>query len=370
MTQLLFACAAIGALWTLLSIVALLARRPPQSAPVVEPITVLKPLRGAEPGLEENLRTFFEQDFASFELVFGAEGRTDAALPIVERLRREYPSVRSRVVVHDGGSELNPKVRNLLAMLVPGSHDVVVISDSNIRVRPDYLARALQQLQQPRVGLVTHPIAGSATDRMASVLEASYLNTQVIAAIAVATHVFKHAAVVGKSMMFRRSVLDALGGLGSLSNVLAEDYVMGRMFQHAGLKVVLSDDVVVNTCTESTLQGVVDRITRWSMIRARVQPLGYLLEPLSSPLLILAMSPWLPNPMVLAATAIGLLLLRDALTHERLGLRMTWVHLAVAIPRELIWLYAWTTALGHRHVAWRGHRLRVSAGTRLYRVSL
>lgn len=372
----LLACAlltAITSAWTVLSIVALLRPRRPPAFAEAEPITILKPLRGSDPQLEDNLRSFFEQDYRPFDLVFGVEGTNDAALSVVERLRAQYPKVASRIVVHEGGAALNPKVRNLLAMLAHGSHDIVVISDSNIRVQPDYLSTSLATLQQPGTGLVTHPIAGTDGRSLGAAIERSYLGSNVIAGIVTASEMFGHASAIGKSMMFRLSELDAIGGMESLSSVLAEDYVMGRMFQHAGYRVALADAPVLNTCEGVTLRGTFDRMVRWAMMRARVQPLAYLLEPLSSPLVILGLLLALPTApsWPLAALVLWTLLLiaaRDLAASRRLGQAFKASHLLLAPLRDLVWLCAWLTALGRRHVSWRGHRLRVSAGTRLYQV--
>src|SRR4051794_21122847 len=99
-----------------------------------EAVSVLKPVAGIDDGLENNLRTFFEQDYPRYEIVFGVQGEEDPALDLVRRLMREHPGVDARVVVHDGGCGINPKVSNLRAMLTAARHDLMVVSDSNIRV--------------------------------------------------------------------------------------------------------------------------------------------------------------------------------------------------------------------------------------------
>lgn len=367
------ALAVLNPLWNAVSIFALFRRRRPPALRIAEPITLLKPLRGIDRGLEANLRSHFEQDYPTFEIVFGVEGATDPVLPLIERLVAEYPQVRSRIVVHDQGKALNPKVRNLLAMLSADVHDVVAISDSNIRVPRDYLTTSLASLQQPNTGLVTHPIAAIGGHSLGAGIERAYLNSNVVAGIATAIEVLQHAAVVGKSMMFRRSLLDRLGGLDSLANVLAEDYVMGRMIQHGGYKVVLADAAVTNICSDGTIKATTDRMVRWSMLRARVQPLAYLLEPLSSPLVILGLSFWVAGmhlgPAIwLSAWSSLLMVLRDWAAARRVGHALTLRDILLGPARELTWLTAWLLALGRKHVAWRGRRLRVSAGTRLYQL--
>src|SRR5687767_138233 len=106
----------------------------PSSGVADQPISVLKPVAGIDDGLEANLRTFFAQGYPRYEIVFGVQGEEDPALDLVRRLMREHRNVEARVVVHDGGRGINPKVSNLRAMLTAANHDLVVVSDSNIRV--------------------------------------------------------------------------------------------------------------------------------------------------------------------------------------------------------------------------------------------
>jgi ceramide glucosyltransferase len=141
----------------------LATRSRPRPAPVAEadlpPLSVLKPVKGVDDDLEANLESFFGLDYPRFELVFGVEGLGDPVLAVLQRLRARYPRVPCRVVVHAGGRGLNPKVSNLRAMLEGGSHDAVVVSDSNVRVPANYLRSLAAHLAEPGVGLVTSPIA-------------------------------------------------------------------------------------------------------------------------------------------------------------------------------------------------------------------
>jgi ceramide glucosyltransferase len=331
-------------------------------------ISVLKPLCGADDNLERNLTTFFEQRYPAFELVFGVEGADDPAVALVERLRRAHPSVRCRLVVHDGGRAINPKVSNLRAMLEVVTTDVVVISDSNISVGPAYLSGMMARLQEPGVGLVTSLFAGTREDTLGATLDNLQLNGQVAAAIAASHVIGRRPAVVGKSMMFRRSQFEALGGFESVANVLAEDYVMGRMFREAGYRVQLAGEVIENVNQSATLGGFWRRHLRWSQLRSRLNPVLYLAEPLSVPLFVALWAPLFGVSALPALIwAVTLTMARDAVQWQRLR---GWGGLAAALPlspiKELVVLLAWLSAPFQRHVSWRGRSVRVSSGTRLY----
>src|SRR5689334_1362299 len=273
-------------------------RKAPTSDPGsgTESISVLKPVAGIDDGLEDNLRTFFKQDYPRYEIVFGVQGEEDPALELVRRLMREHADVEARVVVHDGGRGINPKVSNLRAMLTAARHDLMVVSDSNIRVGPSYLREMQKEMARPRVGLVTSLFAGVGEKTLGALVENAHLNATVVAGVGVPTEVFGHPIAVGKSMMFRRSLIDKIGGLESVAYVLAEDYVIGRMFHEAGFDVRLCPTPVMNVIARSTLATFFRRQLRWNMIRLRLQPFPFLLEPLTIPLFTAAIAILLGAP--------------------------------------------------------------------------
>jgi ceramide glucosyltransferase len=363
--------AAVCTTWTLAGIFAVwrTRRRPPRhSLPAPIPVSVLKPLRGVDEDLEANLHTFFEQEHPDFELVFGVEGEDDPALSVVRRLRRAYPGTRTRVVVHDGGRGINPKVSNLRAMISAVQHDVVVISDSNIAVPPDYLRRMCAELGDPRVGLVTSAFAGTGEQTLGATLENLHLNGVVAAGAALPTSVLGHPVVVGKSMMFRRSVLDRLGGFESVASVLAEDYVIGRMFHEAGFSVRVCAQPIRNVNARTSVRAFFDRHVRWGMIRVRMAPFAFLFEPLVQPLAVALLAPLFGVGLGGAlAWGVCLTLLRDVAQWTALRGPSGLLRALPLFPvRDAIVLAAWISTFFRRHVVWRGNRVRVSAGTRLY----
>jgi ceramide glucosyltransferase len=203
-------------------------------------------------------------------------------------------------------------------------------------------------------------------------VENAHLNATVVAGVVVPSEVFGHPVAVGKSMMFRRSLIDKVGGLESVAYVLAEDYVIGRMFHEVGFDVRLCPTPVMNVNADSTLSAFFRRQLRWSMIRLRLQPFAFVLEPLTVPLftaaivLLLGAPPWWTLGWAVGVTAV-----RDATQWILMRGRQGLVRALVVIPiRELLVVAGWIATFPKRHVTWRGKRVRVSAGTRLYMETL
>ena len=360
--------------FTLLSIISVLwirrkSRRPSNCAGGdLVPVSVLKPLCGADDSLEESLRTFFQQDYSDFELIFGVQGNSDPAIGIVRKLKARHPDVRCRLVIHNGGRGINPKVSNLRAMLEAGSHDVVVISDSNVRVEPGYLTEMASHLGQDNVGLVTSLVAGVGERSLGATMENLQLNGPIAGCVAASQIVGGNTLVVGKSVMFRRSVFERLGGFASVANILAEDYVMGRMFHSAGYDVRLCRGVVKNVCQKTSVRAFMRRYIRWGLMRSRMKALLYPIEPISNPMAIVLMAPLfgMANNLVIL-WAVLLTLARDSIQTTRLrGIRRLAYVLPLGMLKDLLMLLAWAVAPFVRTITWRSNRVRVSAGTRLY----
>lgn len=330
-------------------------------------VTVLKPLCGADEQLEANLDTFFVQDYHAFELLFGVEGDVDPAIAVVQRLRARYPQVRAQLVVHNGGKGINPKVSNLRRMLRTASYDVVLVSDSNIAAPATYLADTVRELQGDNVGLVSNLFAGSGEVSLGAHLENLHINGPIAGSFALSAQLDRCISV-GKSMMFRRSVLESLGGLESVATLLAEDYVIGRMFRTAGYSVRLAPTIIQNVAVNTSVATFIRRHLRWSLLRSRLKPLSYPFEPLGNAFAVALCAPFFGiGAAPIWLWALGLTALRDGSQWFRLrGTGGLATAVALGPMKEFIALAIWAAAPFRRHVSWRGRRYRVSAGTRLY----
>jgi ceramide glucosyltransferase len=344
--------------------VAVHLRRRRRAASPRPPISILKPLKGVDDGLYENLASFAAQRYPRFELVFGVADPRDPALEVVERLRRAYPDVSILVSTSAPDLGRNPKVSNLAASSRLASHAHWLISDSNTRVHPDYLADLASELRDPRVGLVTSVIAGKGERGTGALFENLHLNSFVASAVCSA-QICRTPIVIGKSMLFRKADLAAVGGFEGVRDVLAEDHALGLRFRKAGFRVALSPHVVTTVNERWSYRSFLSRHLRWAQIRRRMAPLAFFTEPLLQPV-------WWATALAAAgrpALALAIVLTKvasDALVARRLrGVSFA--------PRGLLWIPVkdlvlaalWLVAAFRRRVIWRGNVLRLGAGTAL-----
>jgi ceramide glucosyltransferase len=347
------------------AVASLTRRRTRQLTDCVPPVSVLKPLCGSDPGLYQNLASFFRQDHPNFELVFGVVDDDDPALDVVHELAREYPGVRCQIVVHSGQGALNPKVDNLLGMLPRAKHDLVLVSDSNVRAPAHYVRELATLYVTERPGLVTNLFAGVGEDSLGAALENVQLSGFCAAGIALPT-LLGDAVLVGKSALFSRRRLERLGGLRRLSDVLAEDFVMGKTFHRAGGRIVVAPTVLENVTHTMTVKAMLARHLRWSMMRFRLNPLAAMLEPVASPLALLPLAWVLLGPWAIAWAAL-MLAARDLGGWLVLRGKARWYLPIVLAPlREVLVLGVWCLAPLKQRVSWRGKSFRLGAGTLLY----
>lgn len=367
-TRLALSLAAFTAAWIALGLVALrrVIRAPAALPARPPPVTVLKPLAGADAHLAHNLLSFFQQDHPDYELLFGCEDPADPALAVVAALIAAHPHVAARVVVHQGPRGGNPKVRNLRGIIDLARHDLVLVSDSNVWAPPSYLREAAARWGGD-VGLVTHLFVGvpGRGAPLAAWVEALLLADFCAPGAALPT-ALGHAAVIGKSMLFSRAELASFGGLARVADVMAEDYVLGRMFQLRGRRVAMGSTVIDNSLGALTWRAVFDRHLRWSMLRLRLHPHLWFLEPCTSPL-VAAGALGLVYGAKGVAAGLALMVVRDLVSWSLLrGRRELWAPLALGLARELVMVAVWIVTPWKRHVRWRGHTMRLESGTLLY----
>jgi ceramide glucosyltransferase len=280
----------------------------PPAANARPAITVLKPLCGHDEGLEDNLRSFFAQDYPEFEIIFGVHCAEDPAAAVATALIEEYAGRVSAYLVVTGESPIpNAKAYSLNRLVREARHDLLVMSDSDIRCRPDLLRNLASELQDPRVALVTCPYRAVAGTSLWSRLEAIGMNTELMGGVLVARMIEGMKFALGCTLAVRRNVLDEMGGFAYLQGFLAEDFVIGRRTAELGYRVVLSACVIQHRIGS---QGIVPNLghrLRWARSTRRSRRLGYwgqiFTYPLPIALVLLALWPhaW---PLVLFTLAL------------------------------------------------------------------
>lgn len=326
-------------------------------------ISILKPLKGLEPGLEENLRALLGQDYPDFEVICGAADPRDPALVVARRVAALYPE--RRVVVTSGAPELglNPKVSNLAHLSRFARHPWWLISDANVRPDPGYL-RALGAEAAAGADLVHSPLRGQGGSGLGGVCEDLHLFGFVLSAVHLASRIGGHPTVIGKSMLFKAADLSAVGGFARVKDVLAEDYLLGQYFHRAGKKVVLSSHVLPTPTGPRPLRELWNRHLRWGQMRRRISPWSFLAEPMLSPLLpILA---W--GLVALGAGALAALVFwssLEVLTRWALGCRDGGSRLLLMPIRDLLMLTLWGVSAFRTTVVWRGREMTIGPGSTL-----
>ncbi|MBV8816765.1 MAG: glycosyltransferase, partial [Acidobacteriaceae bacterium] len=261
-------------------------------------ISVLKPLSGADLGLEENLRSFFDQAYGNFEILAAVRDSDDAAVPIFEKLQAEYSHVDARLVVTGEPPYANAKVYSLSRMLAAARHDLLIMSDSDIRVRPGTLRAVAAEFADPRIALASCPYAAISGPSLWSRLEALGMNTEFLGGLLVARLLMGVDFAIGPTIVARRSVLDHVP-FDTVKDYLAEDFVLGKFASEAGLGVILSRNIVEHRIgSEPFLPNISHRL-RWARSTRRSRPLGYLgqvfMNPLPLAFLLSALHPaWWP----------------------------------------------------------------------------
>lgn len=352
---------------------ALLARRfhPSQEVPdrasSSPGITLLKPLHGDEPRLEENLESFLRQAYEGpVQVIFGIQDPRDPAAEVVERLKRRYPDSDLTLVCDTTARGANRKISNLANMMARVSHGVVVLSDSDMSVGRDYLARLAAALDAPGVGGVTCLYYGRGDAGPASRLVAMGISQHFLPSALVGLKMRLAHPCMGSTIALRRETLAAIGGFEAFSDTLADDHAIGEAVRRLGLEIVIPDMLLRHGCAERSLAELWRQEQRWSATVYGIDPAGYtggiVLHPLPLALAGAALlgfsGPGLAG-IALALCARGAAAVQvSRASGERPELPLVPV-------RDLLSFAVFFSAFFARSVDWRGARLRIASQGRL-----
>src|SRR5258707_8523814 len=240
------------------------------------PVSVLKPLCGHDDGLEENLRSFFVQDYPEYEVVFGVHRQDDPAVAVAEKIISEF-SVRisARLIVTGESPIPNAKAFSLNRMVREARYDVLVMSASDVRVTPGLLSHLAREFQNERIGLISCPYRAVPGKSLWSRLEAIGMNAELLSGVLVARMIEGMKFALGCTVAVRRSVLDAMGGFAYLQEFLAEDFVIGHRAAEMGHGVLLSSCVIEHRIGSQGMLHNLSHRLRWTRSTRRSRPAGY-----------------------------------------------------------------------------------------------
>jgi ceramide glucosyltransferase len=366
----LFTCSGFLALLLLASFRFRRHKVPQDFAESFPSVTLLKPLCGLEPNLEANLRSFFDQDYiGNFEIIFGMRSSEDPALAVVDAVRQEFPWVPVKIVFSGQPTRANAKVCSLTRMYAATKYDYLIISDSDVLVKPNYLREVVAPLLKPEVGMVTCLYRGLSTGGFWSHIEALGMSVEMTAGVLVADLLEGMKFALGPTMAIRRDLLDALGGFEPLADYCSDDYLLGQRAAELGKKVVLSRYVIDHVVIHRSLRSSLLHQVRWMKSTRFSRPAGHVASVLSfaMPFGILGLAggialdrPWLGAAFFAFAFANRVLMSLAAgwaVVDDRKALTSCWLYPL----RDLMGFAFWACSFFGSTILWRGDRYRLEA---------
>jgi ceramide glucosyltransferase len=342
---------------------------------ITPPLSLLKPLHGAEPNLEAHLASFFEQDYPEFEILFCARNADDPGLQIAWRVAERYPRIKAKFLFTDGQPDyINAKVASMELMEAESAYEILVISDSDVCVTPNYLRAVALPFADRRVGAITCPYRGvAAGGGIWARLEAVGMSVEMTAGVLVARTMEGMQFVLGPTMAFRREVIRRMGGFKVTADYCADDFVLGNKTWKLGRKVVLSHHPIDHIVLNSTFQQSMLHQVRWMKSTRFSRPKGHFGTALtfSIPFGLLgwataaalgfgwwgfALFGWSIATRLALSIAVGRLVVRDK----------DWFNLLVLYPlRDLMGFGFWAASYYGSRILWRGRYFQLLSGGRM-----
>jgi ceramide glucosyltransferase len=359
---------ALVAIWAAHGFVRRLEPAPPAAYP---PVTILKPLHGAEPDLYANLASFCRQDYpAPVQIVFGLSDAADPAAAVARRLIADFPERNLELVTNARRHGANAKVSNLINMQAAARHEIIVIADSDIAVSPDYLRKVAASLCQPGVGLVTCLYRGAAAGGVWSRLAAAGIDYQFLPNVLVGLRLGFATPCFGSTIALTRATLAKLGGLQAVADQLADDYEVGMAVRRAGFGVAIPPYIVTHVCAEQSLRDLLLHEIRWARTIRAVNASGFagLFVTHAVPLALIGFALGGLNPAaVVLAAAVACRFALQAELHRLFGLGPVWNLFWLGPIRDVLSFIVFVASFCGRGVEWRGRQYGVRADSTLAR---
>ena len=324
------------------------------------PVSILKPLKGTDPGMYESFRSHCLQDYPQYEILFGVSDANDPALQLVEQLKKEFPAIEIRVAVCEKILGTNVKVSNLAQMLPQARYQHLIVNDSDIFVEPEYLKNVVAPLSDAKVGLVTCLYRGQASPTLGSRLESLGISTDFVPGVLAARYLENGIRFgMGSTLAFRRSDLQSIGGFEALLDYLADDYQIGYKLAEAKKEVKLSETVVQTSVSAYSFRDFWRHQLRWARTIRDSRRSGYFglvftfgLAWGIATIFLAHSAAW---AWILLATAFALRIVQAIMTgklclQDQQVMKFLWL-----LPlRDLIAVAVWLTSFFGHNIRWRG----------------
>jgi ceramide glucosyltransferase len=361
---LLIAGSAVGCvyLWYACNAVAKFAQQHVPRAAVQPAVSVMKPLRGEDPALAENLRSFLRQEYPTFQLVCGVAEAGDPAAVVVRQLIGEFPQADIALVVDTTQRGSNLKVANLRNMLPAAKHDLLVLADSDMRVGAEYLAAVTAPLvANNAVGLVTCLYRARSAGGLWSDLASLHINHGFLPQAVVGEALGQGAGCFGATMAFDRATLAAAGGFEALADMLADDHSLGQAVRRLGKRVALSPYLVDDILAEASFLGLFRHELRWARTIRLVAAAGFAGSVVTYPVPLALLALCLAAAPRAAAVMLVLALVIRGISGRRIdrALRLKAAPLWLLPVRDLLSFGVFVASFLGRSVTWRDRRFRI-----------
>lgn len=343
--------------------------------PVVPPpspsVSILKPVKGMDEDSYDNFASFCCQDYSGeLELVFAVASPDDAVIPVIRQLIDDFTNHDIRLVINPATHGPNQKISNLINAFPQSGHDIIIISDSDIRVAPNYLQSVVTHFIYPQIGLVTSLYRTSEVHGIATALEAIGFTAEMIPNVLVARQLEGLTFAMGASMAVRREALVAAGGFEALADYLADDYQLGNKIHHAGWLIALDPCFVESVIKPENLMTVLSRQLRWARTMRVSRPGGFLASGITLPFPAALLATLLAPSPAAGLAAVALLysvrlcvstLYSRVFVRDYLLPRWLWL-----LPlRDMLAFFAWALSFLGNRVEWRGSRFVLKPGGKI-----
>jgi ceramide glucosyltransferase len=354
-----------------MSLTARFPRRAAPATPAAMPhVTILKPLHGVEPGLLENLASFCTQNYpGAVQIVFGVQDPRDEAIAVVKELRAKFPDRRLDLVVDTTMHGLNRKVSNLINMWRWAEHDVIVLADADMRVDPDYLARVVTALEEPRVGAVTCLYHGLPGTGFWARLSALGINAHFLPNVIMGLGLNMAQPCFGSTIALTRKALVEIGGFVRVADCLADDYALGAALRARGYDIAVSPLTIGHMCGDISAADLWHHELRWARTIRSLDPAGYAGSIITHAFAVAlvaaltgvatgAIGPAMALGLCTVSFGCRLALVRQVERAFNLPLQSSWL---VAV-RDVLSFAVFVSSLFGQSARWKGRRYRFAAG--------
>lgn len=320
-------------------------------------VSILKPIRGLDPGAYENFSSFCRQDYPDYEIVFCVGEEDDLAVPILERLAHDFPERSIRVLFGSGGTGSNDKVIKLARLVSEARHEVVVISDSDVRVAPDYLRKVVAPLANSKVGAVTCFYVAAEDKTFKDSLQSIGMFSDFYVGIVVAWRLEGVKFALGPTIATTRERLAGFGGYEAIKNRPADDLLVGRLIAEQGYEVELLPYTILTVADYGSLRDLFHKRLRWIVVMRHLRPWGHfgLIFTLGLPWCLVAIAIW-PTIGVALGYLCAYLAMRFAMTlMVGWGLKQDalWKRLALIPVWDALAFCIWLTSFSRNSIRWR-----------------